>query len=105
MDSTCGFKFSNFWLILHSEVWGGKVRSFHNGLLSNREPLIYRRSNGVYTAGSVLLQVDEIFLTVLATSSSAAIAPETFDWQIDCFRFHSIAANLTQFLAASAEHS
>lgn len=86
MDSTCGFKFSNFWLILHSE-----------GLLSNREPLSC-------TAGSVLLQVDEIFLTVLATSSSAAIAPETFDWQIDCFRFHSIAANLTRFLVAFAEH-
>ena len=84
-------------------MWG-KVRSLHNGLLSNREPLSYRSPNGVYTAGSVLLQVDEIFLAVLATSSSAAIAPETFEWQIDCFRFHRIAANLTQFLAAFAEH-
>ena len=52
----------------------------------------------------MLLQVDEIFLVVLAMSSSAAIAPETFDWQIDCFRFHSIAANLTRFLVAFAEH-
>ena len=52
----------------------------------------------------MLLHVDEIFLAVLATSSSAAIVPETFDWQIDCFRFHSIAANLTRFLATFAEH-